>query len=103
VARRVLAAGNEIGSLTFTHVQPGATPTSRLDIGLTLTSKRGRRGNRSPARPGAPALLVAARRGHQRGLRPLRRIGVAGYLVALADLDSKDWQRPGVAPILDAA
>src|SRR5215469_8927307 len=32
----------------------------------------------------------------------LRRIGSAGYLVVLADLDTEDWQRPGVNAIVNA-
>jgi cellulose synthase/poly-beta-1,6-N-acetylglucosamine synthase-like glycosyltransferase/peptidoglycan/xylan/chitin deacetylase (PgdA/CDA1 family) len=103
VSRQIVAAGDEIGSHTFTHVEPGSTPAWRLDTELTLTSN-----------------AIAAATGHRPVLlRPpysskpdavngadfaaLRRIGAAGYLVVLADRDTQDWRRPGAATIAAAA
>ena len=103
VARQVLAAGSEIGAHTFTHVQPGVTPAWRLNMELTLSSNAiaaatGRRPVlMRPPYSSQPDAITGA------DFAALRRIGAAGYLVTLADLDSKDWQRPGIEEILKAA
>jgi cellulose synthase/poly-beta-1,6-N-acetylglucosamine synthase-like glycosyltransferase/peptidoglycan/xylan/chitin deacetylase (PgdA/CDA1 family) len=103
ISRRVLATGNEIGSHTFTDVQPGATPSWRLDAELTLTS------NAIAAAAGRVPLLLrppyASRPSAVTGadFAAMRRMASAGYLIALADHDTRDWQRPGVAAIVAAA
>jgi cellulose synthase/poly-beta-1,6-N-acetylglucosamine synthase-like glycosyltransferase/peptidoglycan/xylan/chitin deacetylase (PgdA/CDA1 family) len=103
ITRQVLAAGSEIGSHTFTHVQPGATSAWRMNVELTLSS------NAIAAATGRRPVLVRPPYSSQpdaitgADFAALRRIGAAGYLTVLADLDSKDWQRPGVEAILNAA
>ncbi|GII25780.1 bifunctional polysaccharide deacetylase/glycosyltransferase family 2 protein [Planosporangium mesophilum] len=103
IARRVVAGGNEIGSHTFTHVEPGRTPGRQLDLELTLTS------NAIAAATGQVPVLMrppyssepAAVTGDD--FTALQRIGSAGYLVVLADHDTDDWQRPGVDAIVSRA
>jgi len=103
IARQVVAAGSEVGSHTFTHVQPGVTSGWRLNVELTLTS------NAIAAATGRRPVLVRPPYSSQpdaitgADFAALRRVGADGYLVTLADLDSKDWQRPGVAAILGAS
>src|SRR5215469_14640301 len=102
LTRRAVAAGNEIGSHTFTHAQPGNVPGWRLNLELSLTSNA-----IASATGRAPVLLrppYSAEPDAVNGadFAAMRRIGADGYLVVLADLDTQDWQRPGVASIVAA-
>ena len=103
LSRRVVAAGSEIGSHTFTHVQPGSVPGWRLQVELTLT------GNAIAAATGrVPSLTRPPYSSEPDAVNgadfaAMRRVGAAGYLVVLADLDTDDWRRPGVASIVAAA
>ncbi|MCW2639708.1 MAG: polysaccharide deacetylase [Dactylosporangium sp.] len=103
IARRIVATGNEIGSHTFTHVEPGRAPAWQLSLELTLTSNAiAAATGRVPVlmRPpysSEPAAVTGA------DFTALRQIGSAGYLAVLADHDTEDWQRPGVGAIVVAA
>jgi cellulose synthase/poly-beta-1,6-N-acetylglucosamine synthase-like glycosyltransferase/peptidoglycan/xylan/chitin deacetylase (PgdA/CDA1 family) len=103
ISRRVLAAGNEIGSHTFTHVELATSPAWRRAIELTLTS------NAIAAATGrVPVLLrppYSSRPDAITGadFAALRQVGGAGYLAVVADLDTEDWRRPGVDAIVKAA
>jgi cellulose synthase/poly-beta-1,6-N-acetylglucosamine synthase-like glycosyltransferase/peptidoglycan/xylan/chitin deacetylase (PgdA/CDA1 family) len=102
LSQRVVAAGNEIGSHTFTHAQPGNVAGWRLNLELSLTSNA-----IASATGRAPVLLrppYSAEPDAVNGadFAAMRRIGADGYLVVLADLDTQDWQRPGVASIVAA-
>jgi peptidoglycan/xylan/chitin deacetylase (PgdA/CDA1 family)/glycosyltransferase involved in cell wall biosynthesis len=103
LSRRVLASGNEVGSHTFTHVQPGNVPGWRLDVELTLTR------NAIAAATGRVPVLMRPPYSSEpdavtgSDYAALRRVGASGYLVVLADLDTDDWRRPGVPAIVAAA
>jgi cellulose synthase/poly-beta-1,6-N-acetylglucosamine synthase-like glycosyltransferase/peptidoglycan/xylan/chitin deacetylase (PgdA/CDA1 family) len=102
LSRRVVAGGNEIGSHTFTHAQPGNVPGWQLDLELTMTANA-----IASATGRAPVLLRPPYSSETDAVNgsdfaAMRRIGGAGYLVVLADLDTEDWQRPGVAAIVKA-
>jgi cellulose synthase/poly-beta-1,6-N-acetylglucosamine synthase-like glycosyltransferase/peptidoglycan/xylan/chitin deacetylase (PgdA/CDA1 family) len=103
LARQVIADGNEIGSHTFTHVDPATTPGWQLNLEMTWTANAiaGAAGV-SPAllRPpysSTPSAVTAA------DLAAMRRAAAAGYLVVVADHDTNDWRRPGVTAIVNAA
>jgi peptidoglycan/xylan/chitin deacetylase (PgdA/CDA1 family)/GT2 family glycosyltransferase len=103
LVRRMIAEGHEVGSHTFTHADLSAAPGWRRQLELTLTRNAvaGAIG-RSPVlyRPpysATPAQLTAA------DLAALRQAAGAGHLAVLADLDTDDWQRPGVEHIVRAA
>jgi cellulose synthase/poly-beta-1,6-N-acetylglucosamine synthase-like glycosyltransferase/peptidoglycan/xylan/chitin deacetylase (PgdA/CDA1 family) len=103
ISRRVLATGNEIGSHTFTHVEPGRTPARRLDVELSLTS------NAIAAATGRVPVLMRPPYSSEpdavtgTDFAALRRVGSAGYLVVLADHDTHDWRNSGVDAIAAAA
>ncbi|HKD96378.1 MAG TPA: polysaccharide deacetylase family protein, partial [Micromonosporaceae bacterium] len=103
IARQVLAGGNEIGSHTFTHVDPATTAGWRLDLemGWAATAIEGVTGTRPvlvrPPYSSTPSAVTPA------DLAATRRMAAGGYLVVLANLDTDDWRRPGVAPIVAAA
>src|SRR5262249_6419799 len=103
ISRQIVAAGDEIGSHTFTHLQPGSTRTWRLDPELTLTNTAtaAATGHRPvllrPPYSSRPDAVTGA------DFAAMRRMGAAGYLVVLADHDTQDWRRPGAAAIAAAA
>ena len=103
LARRVLAEGNEIGAHTFSHPWLADTAAWRRGLELTLTRNAiAAATGRSPALVRPPyssepdAVTVA-------DFAALRQAGEAGYLTVLADLDTEDWRRPGVAAIVERA
>ena len=103
LARRILREGNEIGSHTYTHIDMASAPAWRIKLELDLTQHA----------------LAGAAGVHTRLLRmpyssvpdglsspewkAAQQAGGAGYLVVLTDRDTEDWQRPGVAKIVEAA
>jgi len=103
ISRQVVAAGSEIGSHTFSHLTPAGAPGWLLDaeLGLTRNAVAAATGHRPvlmrPPYSSAPDAVTGA------DLAALRRIGAQGYLVALTDLDTEDWRRPGVDAIVRAA
>jgi cellulose synthase/poly-beta-1,6-N-acetylglucosamine synthase-like glycosyltransferase/peptidoglycan/xylan/chitin deacetylase (PgdA/CDA1 family) len=102
LSRRVLAGGHEIGSHTFTHLDIATAPRWQLDAELTLTDNAiaaatGRRPTLlRPPYSSEPDAVTG------RDVPALRRAG-AGHLIVLADRDTTDWRRPGVATIVAAA
>jgi peptidoglycan/xylan/chitin deacetylase (PgdA/CDA1 family)/GT2 family glycosyltransferase len=103
IARAVIADGDEIGSHTFTHVDLSTTPAWQRTLELTWTANAiaGATG-RTPVlfRPpysSTPAAVTAA------DLSVMRQAAAEGYLIVVADHDTDDWRRPGVAAIVSAA
>jgi cellulose synthase/poly-beta-1,6-N-acetylglucosamine synthase-like glycosyltransferase/peptidoglycan/xylan/chitin deacetylase (PgdA/CDA1 family) len=103
LVRRMVAEGHEVAVHTFTHPDLSDVPSWRRGLELSLSrnalaAATGQLSNlmRPPysSEPDAvsgqdyDAMLDAARR---------------GYLVVLADHDTEDWRRPGVATIVQRA
>jgi cellulose synthase/poly-beta-1,6-N-acetylglucosamine synthase-like glycosyltransferase/peptidoglycan/xylan/chitin deacetylase (PgdA/CDA1 family) len=103
LARSVIAAGNEIGSHTFTHADLSTTPAWRRGLELTLTANAiaGATGIdpilMRPPYSSTPAAVTAP------DLAAMRQAAARGYLVVIADHDTDDWRRPGVDAIVAAA
>jgi cellulose synthase/poly-beta-1,6-N-acetylglucosamine synthase-like glycosyltransferase/peptidoglycan/xylan/chitin deacetylase (PgdA/CDA1 family) len=103
LARRIVAEGHELGSHTYTHADLGALQPWRRQLELTLTQKA----------------LAGATGVHTRLLRPpyssvpsalagdeytaARAVSRDGYLVVLADHDTKDWSGRTPEQIVAAA
>jgi cellulose synthase/poly-beta-1,6-N-acetylglucosamine synthase-like glycosyltransferase/peptidoglycan/xylan/chitin deacetylase (PgdA/CDA1 family) len=102
LVREEVRDGDEVGSHTYTHADL-ATAGWRQDFELTLTQNAlaGAAGIRTRLLrmpfSSEPDALTAA------DWRAAKRAGRDGYLVVLADLDTRDWARPGVANIVAAA
>ncbi|HZT65210.1 MAG TPA: bifunctional polysaccharide deacetylase/glycosyltransferase family 2 protein [Acidimicrobiales bacterium] len=98
--RRELAAGDDVGSHTFTHADLGAVSGTRanLELSLTETALAGAGGiNAALLRlpySSTPAGLTVEQ------LRAAKDAARFGYLVVLATNDSQDWRRPGVDRII---
>jgi cellulose synthase/poly-beta-1,6-N-acetylglucosamine synthase-like glycosyltransferase/peptidoglycan/xylan/chitin deacetylase (PgdA/CDA1 family) len=103
LVRRAVREGNEVGSHTYTHIDMASSPAWRIRFELDLTQRA----------------LAGAAGVHTRVLRmPYSSVPSAltapeyhaaqvaaarGYLVALTDRDTEDWQRPGADRIVQAA
>ena len=99
--RRAMRDGDEIGVHTFTHPDLADVPAwrERLELDATQQVLAAATGYTTdllrPPYSSVPAALSD---------RELRAIGRAGkYRVVLADLDTRDWARPGVDAILREA
>jgi len=102
LVRAELAAGDQVGSHTYTHANLGASGWREgLELTLTQNALAGAAGVRTRLLrmpfSSEPDALSAA------DWRAAREAGRNGYLVVLTDLDTRDWARPGVARIVDAA
>ncbi len=103
IVRRLHREGFEIGNHTFTHADLSTLPRweALAQVGLTESILTGTLGVRPRLlRPPYSATPTAVTPRQQRALVPLSR---AGYIIALADLDSRDWSAPGVGHIVAGA
>jgi poly-beta-1,6 N-acetyl-D-glucosamine synthase len=100
LTRRIARAGNEIGVHTLTHADIVSLPVwqRNLQLSLTQTAVAGVLGIRPtlfrPPYSSTPSDVTVNQ------LVAYRSVARKGYLITLADLDSEDWQRPGVNTIL---
>lgn len=92
--------GFAIGNHTFSHVDVAAVPSWRrkLELASTDAAIAGAADLRTrlfrPPYSGTPRELTEAQ------LEALADATSAGYVVTLSDLDSKDWEAPGVGAIV---
>ena len=95
--------GFELGNHTFSHVDLAAIPSweRKLQLDLTDNAVAGAIGARlrimRPPYSATPDAVTS------RQVPALADVARRGYLVALSDLDSRDWSRPGVGAIVRAA
>jgi cellulose synthase/poly-beta-1,6-N-acetylglucosamine synthase-like glycosyltransferase/peptidoglycan/xylan/chitin deacetylase (PgdA/CDA1 family) len=103
LVREELSARCEVGSHTYTHANLAAAVGWHEGFELTLTQNAlaGAAGIRTRMLrmpySSEPDALTAA------DWRAARQAAEEGYLVVLANLDTRDWATPGVARIEDAA
>ncbi|NUU19178.1 glycosyltransferase [Cellulomonas humilata] len=100
LVREVLADGHEIGEHTWSHADLSAVPGWRRNLELSL-GQLGLAGSTGlstsllrPPYSSSPGTLDAAE------LSAATSATDAGYLVVLADRDTKDWSSPGVEQIV---
>jgi cellulose synthase/poly-beta-1,6-N-acetylglucosamine synthase-like glycosyltransferase/peptidoglycan/xylan/chitin deacetylase (PgdA/CDA1 family) len=103
LTRRIVREGHELGSHTYTHIDMVTAPAwrSRLELELTQRALEGTAGVRTRVLRMPYSSTASALTGGQ--WRAARTAGTEGYLIALADRDTRDWTRPGVNRILAAA
>ncbi len=101
--RQIRAQGSEIGIHTFTHPDLAEVSPDRVDREMTETqyALAGATGELSylvrPPYSSEPDALDNLRFG------VISRLGQQGYVTALVDVDSLDWERPGVGAIVHNA
>ncbi|MEU7862199.1 bifunctional polysaccharide deacetylase/glycosyltransferase family 2 protein [Nonomuraea sp. NPDC049141] len=103
LARRIIAEGHELGNHTYAHADLAAVPGWRLRLELSLTQKAlaGATGlHTTLVRPPYSATPEAIT-GPQ--WESMKALAADGYLVTLADLDTKDWSRPGTRKIVTSS
>jgi cellulose synthase/poly-beta-1,6-N-acetylglucosamine synthase-like glycosyltransferase/peptidoglycan/xylan/chitin deacetylase (PgdA/CDA1 family) len=103
LVRELARDGHELGNHTFTHVSLVNGPgwQRRLQIDLTEAVLVGITGHYTRLiRPPYSATPDAV---SDRAQRELAALAGRRYFVVLADYDSEDWKRPGVARIVRAA
>jgi cellulose synthase/poly-beta-1,6-N-acetylglucosamine synthase-like glycosyltransferase/peptidoglycan/xylan/chitin deacetylase (PgdA/CDA1 family) len=100
IVRRLVSYGDEIGNHTFTHVLLPAVPSweRRMQLELTEAVIAGITGHYARlVRPPYSATPDAVTSLDE---RVLAQLAGKRYYIVLADYDSQDWQRPGVATII---
>ena len=102
LAQAIRASGSEIGLHTFTHPELREVTPDRIDreFAATQLALAGATGQlsyliRPPYSSEASAVDDA-------GYGVMRQLGQEGYVTALVDTDSNDWQLPGVDNIVKA-
>ena len=103
LVRQELAAGDDVGSHTYTHVDLGLTPTWRdsVELSLTQSALAGIGGVSTPLlRMPYSSVPAAVTVDEYRAAQTAARYG---YLVVFATQDTRDWSRPGVGSIVSAA
>lgn len=103
LVRQLVRDGNEIGNHTSTHVLLSAVPAweRRMQIDLTEAAIAGVTHHYTRLiRPPYSATPDAVT---PRDERVLARLAGRRYYIVLANYDSQDWQRPGVASIVKNA
>jgi cellulose synthase/poly-beta-1,6-N-acetylglucosamine synthase-like glycosyltransferase/peptidoglycan/xylan/chitin deacetylase (PgdA/CDA1 family) len=100
---RTTAEGHEVGNHTVTHVNLGTASDAkaRWEIQQTDLVIGGATGRRTALL--RPPYSASAGGLDERGWAGVQRAAANGYLVVLADLDTTDWQRPGVDAIVAKA
>jgi len=99
LVRQIRAQGSEIGIHTFTHPDLAEVSTDRVDREMTETqyALAGATGELSylvrPPYSSEPDALDDLR------FDVISRLGQQGYVTALVDVDTEDWQQPGVNAI----
>ena len=100
ILRALHQQGFEIGNHTFSHTDLAAVPgwERGLQLGLTDNAVAGAAGVR-------PRLMRPPYSAHPddvtpRQLHALEDVARRGYVIALSDVDARDWSRPGVAAIV---
>src|ERR671924_255355 len=102
LVRNLYTDGFEIGNHTFTHSDLSALPPweQSLQIGLTENALAGTVGIRPrlirPPYSSTPAAVTSRQKS------ALVRLASKGYVIALSDLDGRDWSRPGAEKIAEA-
>ena len=100
VVRRLARDGDEIGNHTFTHVLLSSVPgwEQRMQVELTEAAIAGTTGHYARLiRPPYASLPDAITQSQDHALA---RVAGGHYFIVLADYDSQDWRRPGVARIV---
>ena len=102
LVHEILADGDEIGAHTYTHVDLGTAGWRRaIELSLTQNALAGAAGIhtrllRLPYSSEPDALDGVE-------WKAVHEAGQDGYLVVFADHDTRDWSRPGVSKIVNAA
>jgi peptidoglycan/xylan/chitin deacetylase (PgdA/CDA1 family) len=101
LVRQELRDGEEIGAHTYTHLDLTGGWQERFQLTLTQNALAGAAGVHTlllrPPYSSSPDAVTAP------AWHAYRQAAGDGYLIVLANLDTRDWARPGAAKIVAAA
>ncbi|SBW18811.1 polysaccharide deacetylase [Candidatus Protofrankia californiensis] len=103
LVRRIRQDGHQLGIHTFSHSDLTAVPSwrRRIEVSLSQSALAAATGTTSsllrPPYSSTPAALTTP------AYATYRELASQGYLTVLADIDSRDWTRPGADAIVRAA
>jgi peptidoglycan/xylan/chitin deacetylase (PgdA/CDA1 family)/glycosyltransferase involved in cell wall biosynthesis len=103
IVERLHRDGFELGAHTFTHADLASVRGWRRALQLNLTDAAV--GAATGVRPRLlrPPYSSSTEAVEPRQVAALRDMGARGYVLALSDFDSRDWERPGVADVVRSA
>ncbi|GIG61360.1 hypothetical protein Lfu02_57320 [Longispora fulva] len=99
LVRRILAEGHELGLHGFTHRDLTALPEWQVRRELDLTRDAVARATGRDIRLFRPAYSSTPAQVDARTMALIAAAGRWGYRTVLSDLDTRDWQQPGVPAI----
>jgi cellulose synthase/poly-beta-1,6-N-acetylglucosamine synthase-like glycosyltransferase/peptidoglycan/xylan/chitin deacetylase (PgdA/CDA1 family) len=100
LTRKITAAGNEVGLHTFTHPNMQRLAPWRRDFELSQTQVAIARAANVHTKLVRFPYSSKPQAIDEVNWKIIKQAGEHGYLVVVNDLDSSDWQRPGVAQIV---
>ncbi|GIJ51270.1 hypothetical protein Val02_81560 [Virgisporangium aliadipatigenens] len=100
LVRRIAAEGHALGLHSFSHHDLGGLSPQRRAMEFNLTSRAVARATGQDVRLFRPPYAGTPTATDPAPVEEARR---RGYVTVLADLDTKDWSRPGAAAIAGAA
>jgi cellulose synthase/poly-beta-1,6-N-acetylglucosamine synthase-like glycosyltransferase/peptidoglycan/xylan/chitin deacetylase (PgdA/CDA1 family) len=103
LARRITGAGNELGLHTFTHPNMQRIAPWRRKLELSQTQVAIARATGVHTNLARFPYSSKANAIDETNWKIVQEAGRQGYLVVVNDVDSEDWQRPGVQRIVDNA
>lgn len=101
--RRESAQGNEIGLHTFTHQDLSTLSPWRRRLETDLAQQAIVNATGSTSRLIRPPYSSTPAAVDSRGATTLGWLAGRGYVTVLSDVDSRDWERPGVPAVLEAS
>jgi cellulose synthase/poly-beta-1,6-N-acetylglucosamine synthase-like glycosyltransferase/peptidoglycan/xylan/chitin deacetylase (PgdA/CDA1 family) len=100
LARRIIAEGHEIGAHTFSHPRLDELPRWRRDLEHAQTQAAIAAATGVTTRLLRPPYSSFPDALDDAGWSAVRETAGSGYLTVLNDVDSRDWERPGVAAVV---
>jgi cellulose synthase/poly-beta-1,6-N-acetylglucosamine synthase-like glycosyltransferase/peptidoglycan/xylan/chitin deacetylase (PgdA/CDA1 family) len=100
LARRIVAEGHEIGAHTFSHPRLDDMPRWRRDLEHAQTQAAIAAATGVTTRLLRPPYSSMPDALDDAGWSAVRETAGRGYLTVLNDVDSRDWERPGVDAIV---
>jgi cellulose synthase/poly-beta-1,6-N-acetylglucosamine synthase-like glycosyltransferase/peptidoglycan/xylan/chitin deacetylase (PgdA/CDA1 family) len=101
LVRRIVREGHEIGNHTYTHPNVGLIPESQVKVELNATQRLIEAICGRSTTLFRPPYNADANPNKAEEIQPLLLAQDLGYWIALEDIDTEDWSRPGVAKILE--
>ena len=101
LVRRIVREGHEVGNHTYTHPNVGLIADSQVKVELNATQRLIEAICGRSTTLFRPPYNADSNPNKAEEIQPLLIAQDLGYWIALEDVDTEDWSRPGVAAILE--